>query len=181
MQIQNKYCKQMKKIEIENCEIITEINYDLDKIERVSANELSYDRFFNEFMIKNLPVIIKDIKITTPTSDSWFRDGKFDITALETILGDYEVPVSNCSSKYSFYDAHEKKKMKFSDYVKYWTYERNNENLLYLKDFHLKKEFPDINFYQMPEYFASDWINEYAVDMEKDDYKFIYIGPEGSW
>jgi predicted secreted protein len=170
----------MKKIEIENCDIFVEISYELEKIERVSADELTYNEFFNRFMLRNLPVIIKNTKITTSVSESWFHeDGKFNITALESVLGDFEVPVSKCSSKY--FDSHEKTTMKFSDYVKYWKFERNPDNLLYLKDFHLKQEFPHLHYYQMAEYFASDWINEYSVDMNKDDYKFIYIGPKGSW
>jgi hypothetical protein len=30
-------------------------------------------------------------------------------------------------------------------------------------------------------YFAVDWLNEYWMQGNKDDYRFVYIGPQGSW
>lgn len=35
--------------------------------------------------------------------------------------------------------------------------------------------------YETPSYFAVDWLNEYWITKEKDDYRFVYIGPKGSW
>ena len=42
--------------------------------------------------------------------------------------------------------------------------------------------------YQTPDYFSSDWMNEFwdqrhiilSEDI-KDDYGFVYMGPKGSW
>jgi hypothetical protein len=54
---------------------------------------------------------------------------------------------------------------------------------LCLKDWHFTQDFPEENIYRVPKYFASDWLNEYysARTSIKDDYRFVYMGPKGSW
>ena len=47
----------------------------------------------------------------------------------------------------------------------------------------LYRDFPDYSAYTVPVYFQFDWLNEYwdkRADV-KDDYRFVYIGPKGSW
>lgn len=74
------------------------------------------------------------------------------------------------------------------DYLDYWmNYAKNNYSdsmaLLYLKDWHCQKLFPNAPMYTVPEYFASDWLNEYYMahpDLN-DDYRFVYMGPKGTW
>jgi hypothetical protein len=60
-----------------------------------------------------------------------------------------------------------------------------NINLLFLflKDWHFTQDFPEENMYRVPKYFASDWLNEYYSEKTgiKDDYRFVYMGPQGSW
>ena len=47
--------------------------------------------------------------------------------------------------------------------------------------------FPDYNAYKTPEFFQSDWLNEFLDERgwesgkQCDDYRFVYIGPKGSW
>jgi hypothetical protein len=55
------------------------------------------------------------------------------------------------------------------------------EDLYYLKDWHLRKEEPNYEFYEVPKYFASDWLNEYLTDKNLDDYMFVYLGRKGTW
>ena len=44
------------------------------------------------------------------------------------------------------------------------------------------KNFPgSVEVYETPMYFAVDWLNEYWMQGNKDDYRFVYIGPQGSW
>lgn len=44
------------------------------------------------------------------------------------------------------------------------------------------KNFPEsIGAYKTPMYFAVDWLNELWTLDRKDDYRFVYIGPKGSW
>ncbi|TTB70975.1 JmjC domain-containing protein 4 [Bagarius yarrelli] len=41
--------------------------------------------------------------------------------------------------------------------------------------------FPDHRSYTTPIYFSSDWLNEYWDTLDVDDYRFVYMGPKGSW
>lgn len=154
-------------------------HFDFSEIPRISREDASFDQFFHEYMSKNLPVVIRNIEIKTATSKKWFdNDGKFCLENLKATLEGHEVPVANCSKQY--FDSHEKMKMTFGAFVDYWNGNRD-EGLLYLKDFHLKQELPSYDFYDVPFYFASDWLNEFLIDMGRDDYRFIYIGPKGTW
>lgn len=151
---------------------------DFIEIPRIHCDELTYSQFFHRFMSKNLPVVIKGIKLKTETSAGWFEEGKLHLERLQEVLGNHEVPVANCSKQY--FDSHEKIQMKFGDFVNYWNGERSTAQL-YLKDFHLKQEFTGLDFYNVPKYFASDWLNEFLIDSNDDDYRFIYIGSKGTW
>ena len=165
------------EIEIDENYLESDLNSVTKPVPRVSSANLTYNRFFHQFMSKNLPVIITDLEVKTEISEKWFDEGKFKIESLLEIINTNEVPVANCSKK--CYDSHEKMQMKFNDYVRYWRSSRA-AGILYLKDFHLKQEY-DLDFYKVPFYFASDWLNEYLIDEKKDDYRFIYIGPKDSW
>lgn len=43
------------------------------------------------------------------------------------------------------------------------------------------RDFPEHNVYTTPVFFTSDWLNEYWDTLEVDDYRFVYMGPKGSW
>lgn len=165
-------------IEIENVENLIKEDCDCDEIARINADELTYNKFFHEFMFKNVPVIIKNVDLLTPASKQWFTGNKFDIDKFEDVLKDLDVPVYNNSKQY--FNSHEKTSMKFKDYADYWRLDDKRE-LLYLKDFHLKQQLPEIDFYNVPDFFASDWLNECLIDKGSDDYRFVYIGVKGTW
>lgn len=148
------------------------------RIPRISCDELPVHQFHDEFMSKNLPVIVTGLKIKTDISESWFEEGKLKLEKLLPVLNDHSVPVADCTK--SYFDSHEKLEMKFSDYVDYWNGDRK-KGKFYLKDFHLKHEFPELNFYTLPVYFENDWLNKFLIDNKKDDFRFIYIGPAGTW
>ncbi|NP_001292295.1 jmjC domain-containing protein 4-like [Magallana gigas] len=52
---------------------------------------------------------------------------------------------------------------------------------LYLKDWHFTRDFPDYTAYETPCGFSSDWLNEFWDTKDDDDYRFVYMGPKGSW
>lgn len=166
------------KIEIERIEISSDLSVDLNEIVQVSNDDLSYSQFFTQFMLKNVPVLLKGIKVKTDVSENWFVDGKLQLRKMK-LENNQDVPVANCSKQY--FDSHEKTTMKFGEFLKYWEARNDNCDLLYLKDFHLKQEKPELDFYNVPCYFASDWLNEFLIDRDKDDYRFIYIGPKNTW
>lgn len=78
--------------------------------------------------------------------------------------------------------------MPMASYLDYWiSYKQANYSksmpLLYLKDWHCVKNFPHIPVYEVPQYFVSDWLNEYYIAHPEldDDYMFVYMGPKESW
>ena len=38
----------------------------------------------------------------------------------------------------------------------------------------------DESFYEWPEEFKSDWLNEFTIATDRQDYRFVYIGPKDS-
>lgn len=137
--------------------------------------ELSYNEFFQNYLIPNRLVLIKNVSDDWECMKNWLKnDGNIDFNYLaKRFKSDHQVPVANCSKKY--FDSHEKIKMNLGDFLNYWqrlisaNYQLE-EDVLYLKDWHLKKELCDYNFYKIPSIFASDWLNEFLVDTGRDDY-----------
>lgn len=50
---------------------------------------------------------------------------------------------------------------------------------VYLRDWHLVKEKGE--FYEVPECFVPDWMDEYQREKRGDDFRFVYVGGRGSW
>lgn len=179
----------MVEIEIELFENEENAVYSpINKIEEIHAKNISYNEFFRNFMVKNVPIVITGI------CDQWecmnwtnqIRDNVSNINFSyleEKIDASLNVPIANCSKVY--FNSHEKSEMKFSEFLTYWK-GRNDKNdvenkLLYLKDWHLRREQQNYTFYKTPIYFASDWLNEYCESTKSDDYRFVYMGPNGTW
>uniref|UniRef100_A0A8C5NQ55 Jumonji domain-containing protein 4 n=1 Tax=Junco hyemalis TaxID=40217 RepID=A0A8C5NQ55_JUNHY len=49
------------------------------------------------------------------------------------------------------------------------------------KQFLFSRAFPEQDVYTTPVYFSSDWLNEYWDAAAGDDFRFVYMGPKGSW
>ena len=162
-----------------------EINDDPDpqNIEKVlefpvkNSENMSYNDFFHQHMVKNLPCLIKNLMKNWKAMTDFVINNEPNIDFFATLDTTKEVPVANCSAKY--FNSQEKCSMTLQEYLDYWMSDRSE--LLYLKDWHFTKDHPGgQDFYQVPDYFKSDWLNEYWQD-KNDDYKFVYLGPKGSW
>ncbi|KAH3750977.1 hypothetical protein DPMN_185517 [Dreissena polymorpha] len=100
------------------------------------------------------------------------------------MIGEAVVPVANCNEE--CYQSHKKCEMKMCEYLDYWDKYRacsypEKEPCLYLKDWHFQKAYPDYGAYTTPVYFKSDWLNEFWDTLPRDDYRFVYMGPKGTW
>lgn len=159
-------------------------------IEEIDVSNLSYDAFFSEFMTKNLPVLITGISnhwecmnwVASTSGNA--SDDKMNFEYLKQKINPTQtVPVANCSKVY--FNSHEKIEMRFDEFLTYWQQPQpidgDSKELLYLKDWHLRNSQPDYHFYKTPNYFASDWLNEYCDEKNSDDYRFVYMGPKGTW
>lgn len=145
------------------------------------VKNITYETFFTNYLMLNKPCIIalKDTKLWKSTLE-WAVDGKPNFEFLEQEFGSCIVPVADCNVRE--YNSQKKINMVFKDYINYWCNleQSKNSELLYLKDWHFKREFPDYIAYDTPEYFLSDWLNEFCKKQE-DDYQFVYMGPKGTW
>uniref|UniRef100_A0A8C5JE68 2-oxoglutarate and iron-dependent oxygenase JMJD4 n=1 Tax=Junco hyemalis TaxID=40217 RepID=A0A8C5JE68_JUNHY len=100
------------------------------------------------------------------------------------IPGEAVVPVANCDVRE--YNSNPKEQLPFKEFVEYWREcigngHRSPRGCLYLKDWHLSRAFPEQDVYTTPVYFSSDWLNEYWDAAAGDDFRFVYMGPKGSW
>ncbi|XP_036453164.1 2-oxoglutarate and iron-dependent oxygenase JMJD4 [Colossoma macropomum] len=154
----------------------------VDYMERATA----YSKFFRNYLLPNQPCMFSK-KFTEDWNcrKHWVtEEGKPNFQRLLQEFDDTPVPVANCNAKE--YNANPKQIMPFKEFVQYWReYIQNGHSspkgCLYLKDWHMQRMFPEHNTYKTPVYFSSDWLNEYWDTIEVDDYRFVYMGPKGSW
>lgn len=149
----------------------------LDFIPVIDTN-ISYNDFFKNYLIKNQACVVKNIASNWSASKNWIENDAPNFTYLNSKYGNCEVVVYNCNEKY--FNSQKTERYIFEDYLKYWQ-DTEKKELLYLKDWHLKNQFPSDNFYEVPTYFQSDWLNEYLCEISEDDYRFVYMGTEGTW
>ncbi|CAH2104299.1 unnamed protein product [Euphydryas editha] len=156
----------------------SEHNYSQYEIKSYDNCELKYDYFFKEHMMRNLPCIIKNITETWKCSQLWIKNNEIDYDYFIDQYGELDAPVADCDK--INYNAQCKCDMKVKDYMSYLR-SKSREKLLYMKDWHLRRSALDDYFYEVPEIFASDWLNEYAIDHQDDDFMFVYIGAKNTW
>lgn len=152
--------------------------------------------FAEEFMLRNEPCVFTEhVTRHWKSRKLWQKNGKPDLDYLAREFGDTTVPVADCTTRQL--SSHSKREMKFSDYIEYWRSCNSSASvpsegeglpppehkLLYTKDWHFVRDFPDYGAYVVPDFFGSDWMNE-VWDARKDvqdDYRFVYMGPKGTW
>ncbi|XP_067625893.1 2-oxoglutarate and iron-dependent oxygenase JMJD4 homolog [Eurosta solidaginis] len=165
-------------------------------IRRLTEGSMSYGNFYWEFIKTNTPVIVTGVSIKWECSNWLLKHGQenniysseINFDYLKQQIGDRLVVVTKCSTHDESTVSVE---MQFHEFLNYWRNQIlsskadvNNvtaPKILYLKDWHLKAQLPNYEFYKVPQYFASDWLNEYLEEHKLDDYRFVYMGPKNSW
>ncbi|TRZ00501.1 hypothetical protein DNTS_026637 [Danionella cerebrum] len=153
----------------------------IDYIEK----EIPYSKFFKKYLMQNKPCMLSK-KFTEEWScrRNWVTpEGKPNLQRLLHEFDQTPVPVANCSVKE--YNSNPKQIIAFKEFIQYWRESIQNghsspRGILYLKDWHMQRKFPEHNAYKTPIYFSSDWLNEYWDTIEVNDYRFVYMGPKGS-
>lgn len=170
------------EFEIESGELKDEYCYDLvNEIPFIDACKLTYHTFFHNFMLQNVPCIIKNVTNYWQSSQCWVTANKPNFEYLYRKYGNNKVTIYNCNERY--YNSQKTHETVFSEYLEYWE-KYNRDSTLpvsYLKDWHLKLFNENDEFYDIPIQFASDWLNEYYTACLNDDYRFVYMGPRNTW
>ncbi|XP_034825938.1 2-oxoglutarate and iron-dependent oxygenase JMJD4 homolog [Maniola hyperantus] len=143
----------------------------------VNVFDISYGIFYAKYMLHNLPCSIKNMSNNWKCSKEWIVEDRINYDYFIQEYGDLDAPVADCDQ--INFNAQCKCNMKVKDYMSYLR-TQYKEKLLYLKDWHLKRLTNEL-FYDVPILFASDWLNEYALDNKEDDFMFVYIGPKDTW
>ncbi|KAK6148334.1 hypothetical protein DH2020_019246 [Rehmannia glutinosa] len=130
-----------------------------------------------------------------------FGDGKPNLRFFSTHFGGSRVQVADCGTR-EFTDQ-KRVEMSVSEFIDNWIKFSGSDNggadgksLLYLKDWHFVKEYPDYVAYTTPIFFLDDWLNIYLDkycmhndpgsyqernEISCSDYRFVYMGAKGTW
>ena len=170
----------------------------LQSLQRVSGGcaevvarrrDLTPEEFRNEYMWPNKPVIVELGLCQDWGCVMWNRsDGAPNVTYLREAYGESPVPVVLQHG-----EGHEERVVtKLQSFLDYWEARSAGQEgacipgvspcrTAYLKDWHFHRQFPDDNAYCVPNLFADDWLNEWCDGCAGDDYRFVYMGPKGSF
>ncbi|PON96689.1 JmjC domain containing protein [Trema orientale] len=170
------------------------------KIEKVNGKELTYDEFVEKYMEKNQPVLLTGLMEDWRASRDWVtQNGNPNLQFFATHFGKSKVQVADCGAR-EFTDQ-KRVEMSVSEFVDQWVQNAStivvrDKSVLYLKDWHFVKEYPEYIAYTTPQFFCDDWLNMYLDNyrMHRDpdvysesneiscsDYRFVYMGEKGSW
>jgi len=154
------------------------------------VENIGYSEFFARFLLRNVPCVLpQNLTENWPCRKDWTKINQAGsnqrVPNLEFLFNivskNQQVPVSDCSSRE--FNAHCSHELKFEGYLEYWNQIPRKE-CKYLKDWHFQRDTKDVyTAYHVPDFFISDWLNEWWEERREgvNDYKFVYIGPEGSW
>ncbi|KAL6899066.1 hypothetical protein ACP4OV_005724 [Aristida adscensionis] len=173
------------------------------QVERVDGASLTYAEFVDRFMAANRPVVLTGLTSSWRAREDWTLPGpggclRPDLGFMARNFPSPLVQVADCSSR-EFTDQ-KRLEMSMQEFIDHWvggsSGEARNGSLLYLKDWHFVKEYPDYVAYTTPSFFVDDWLNMYLdshpVHRDPDianhkneincaDYRFVYMGAKGTW
>ncbi|EKX42725.1 hypothetical protein GUITHDRAFT_141117 [Guillardia theta CCMP2712] len=151
-------------------------------IPRLHVKDLPPEMFWEEFMMKNRPVMIEGLTEGWEIV-RWVSDGQLRTDRLRESYGKEEVCVHNCRKKVQVCHADAPTPMTRG---KDW-------NLAKLEEMKRKADEREggqqeveeskqmtKRIYKCPEHFEEDWLNRYERNFASD-HRFVYVGPAGSF
>eukprot|EP00891_Asterochloris_glomerata_P005699 jgi/Astpho2/5699/e_gw1.00079.71.1_t len=154
-------------------------------------------------MAPNLPVIIQGLTEAWRSQQEWATPcGDVNMQLLKKHFGHAHVTCTDTSRQQE--GSVRKLDMTLADYVSWWQCQAaaQKQDCLYLKDWHFAHEFSSWAAYKLPHYFREDWLNSFCdhkaaavcgsegavrgqqpepSQIASSDYRFVYLGPKGSW
>ncbi|KAL4198638.1 hypothetical protein AMTRI_Chr03g47000 [Amborella trichopoda] len=178
------------------------------QVKRLNASELTYQEFVEKHLKLNEPVVITGLMHEWRSCKDWvWENGEPNLDFFSTHFGKSRVQVADCGQR-EFTDQ-KRIEMSVSEFISQWkglsdesscninnVHDGTDGDLLYLKDWHFVKEYPEYVAYTTPLFFLDDWLNIYldsykmhgVPDENNDvqgincsDYRFVYMGSKGTW
>ena len=159
-------------------------------IERLDPSP-TYVHFLSNHLIKNRPALIgQDLTESWSAFHLWGNIGDGDGINWDYLANTYgaqTVPVANCHAPPADSCT---KDSSLGEVIKGWISAGNDvpkkdQPLLYVKDWHLAlwvSRNPSIQpFYTTPHLFADDWLNYHYCAFTNDDFRFVYLGVQGTF
>ena len=147
----------------------------------------TYETFIRECFLPNRPALFTakcGLMNQWSCLTEWLTEDRTqpDFDRLISLYGSMNVPVTKSSLNSTEYGSDENKlTMRFDEFVNFW---RNKETTseYYCKDWHLQQMCDQTTplFYSIPIYFQSDWLNEKCLAEGEDDFRFVYMGGDGT-
>ena len=154
------------------------------------AHSPTYVHFLGNHLINNRPALIgQDLTETWPGFQLWENSsdgGEINWNYLVNAYGGQTVTITDCrvpSTDPCTEDT------TLSEVIRGWLGAENDpakkdQPLLYVKDWHLARwvsRNPAIQpFYTTPYLFADDWLNYHYCNFTDDDFRFVYLGIQGT-
>ncbi|CAL1367395.1 unnamed protein product [Linum trigynum] len=174
------------------------------EIEKVDGNQLSYNEFAEKYLAKNFPVVLTGLMDDWIACKNWVtEDGRPNLKFFSTHFAESTVQVADCGTR-EFTDQ-KRIEMTVAQFIDQWVNQNgaggsstvgSGQSVLYLKDWHFVKEYPDYVPYKTLLFFCDDWLNLYldhyrmhndpdtyreSNEISCSDYRFVYMGAKGSW
>jgi hypothetical protein len=151
----------------------------------IEEEGIDIQEFWAKYQEPNRPVIVKGATKGWRAAKEWVgtdENGRKvpNFSLLKELFGDDEVCAARCAEKH--FSDQKREEMRMRDFLDCWQAGRRSDELLYVKDWHFARLHRDYNAYECPEIFSEDWLNRwYDVRDDADDYRFCYMGREGTW
>ncbi|CAI5741856.1 unnamed protein product [Hyaloperonospora brassicae] len=151
----------------------------MDTIDTEDATTLQYSDFCTRYMALNRPVLLRNVTAEWfPKTEQWRAGSHMNFQYLRECYGSALVPVTGGDVAED--GAQDRWEMQLDEYLDLIESKTAGKN--YLKDWHFVHAFGH-DVYDTPPFFKDDWLNWWWDHKEKSesDYRFVYLGPAGSW
>lgn len=160
---------------------------DVEHVEVVDVEKLTYDDFFLDYMVKNVPVVIRGATENWKCRQEWVdANGQPNLPFLREKFGNGQAFVHRKDMQTG---QDQVEWCRFDAFLDHW--ESDEKDPWYWKDWHFVAEFSEYGAYQCPVYFEDDWLNHYydvtrrhsttrSERMKTSDYRFVYMGKKGT-
>ena len=154
------------------------------------AHSPAYVHFLGNHLINNRPALIgRDLKESWPAFQLWENGndgGEINWNYLVNTYGAQTVTVTDCRAPPTDSCTED---ITLGEVIRGWLGAehgpaKKDQQLLYVKDWHLARwvsRNPTIQpFYTTPYLFADDWLNYHYCTFTDDDFRFVYLGIQGT-